>query len=351
MLLKKHFFCVSSLFSVALFSNIFLGTVLGNNAQAAIITQATSELEYTHNYSVNNGRVPEGIRLSTTPQTLSIGGNARSEVDEESAINENASEVQVANPFSNPVLPYEARRNNRTTFNAGAEGAQSDYDISVRTVNDPDADPTASSIIQRDTNNSGAAELVLLSQTVAAEAESRYNMTRGYTLENISNQRQQFFITGNVSFDLFSEYEGLGGFANSAMSLFTLFENVAGVNATLDLTSVYDPDIVQSNANASVFERLTTNEPNFGGFLLSTSARAEGGGNISTASISEAFSYRILIDMDVGTRFDFLTGFSQRNTVLFDPQSVEVNGPAISLLFSVSLVLLGFKRYGKSRHH
>lgn len=316
---------------------------ISSMAQAAIIAEATSELEYRHSYLINNGSVPQGIRLSSVPQSLSIAGGAQSTVDEGSAINEEGFEVQVGNPFLTPPLPYEARRNNRTTLNAGAEGAQSDYDISALSVYDQDTLPIVASTIQRDIENSGAAEVVLSSQAVAAEAESFYNITRGYRLENISNQRQRFSIVGDVSFDLFSQYEGMGGFADTAMSLFTLFENVMGVNATLDLTSFYDPNIVESNANASVFERLTTNEPNLGGFLLSTSALAEGGGDVSTASISESFSYRLLIEMDVGSSFEFFTGFSQRNTAIFDPQSINVSSPTALILFGFSALILLFR--------
>lgn len=307
-------------------------------AQAAIIVEASSELDYRHSYLINNGSVPDGISLSNVPQSLTIQGNVQSSANEATAINEEAGSVQIGNPFATPPLPFESRRQNRTTFNSGAEGAQSDYDVSITARDDPNADPSLTSIVERTIDNSGGAEVVLSTQDVSAQASSFYNAERGYRLVNISNNRQVFSIIGDVSFDMFSQFEGSNGFASASVSLFTLFENVQGVAANFSLGNAYNPDIVEDGAGASVFESLTFNEPNIGGFLFNGSTMAQGNGGITTASISEQFTYRLELIMDAGASFDFFTGFRQRNITEYDPQSINVSAPIGLGLFSLALL-------------
>lgn len=314
-------------------------------AQSAIIAEATSELNFRHSYRINNGSVPDGIRLSSVPGSLSISSDLQTNVNEPTAVLETANFVQVGNPFLTPALPFESRRNHRTTFNAGTEGAQSDFDISATSENDPDSDPTATSIVERVIDNSGGAEVVLTTANIAAQASASFGITRGYRLQNLSDNLTNFSIIGDVDFDLSSQYEGANGFANASMSVFTLFEQALGVSADFSLSSVYDPDFTMSGTGASVFESLTFNEPILGGFLFSGSTRAQGnGGDVMSASIRELFTYRLDLTMEAGSSFDFFTGFSQENIAEYDPQAVSVSAPSTLSLFCVTLLVLGFKR-------
>ncbi|WP_371194810.1 hypothetical protein [Glaciecola sp. SC05] len=323
---------------IALFSYLVLPY-----AQAAIIT-ANSELEFRHAYEINNGSVPQGVNISNSPQTLSISGGALSSIDDPAALEEDNPFVQVGNPFTSPALPFRAIRDRRSTYNAGTEGAQSDYDVSVTSRDDPEGDPTLTSIVERSVENSGGAEIRLATQDIAAQANSFYNSNRGYLVENISNNRQVFSITGDVSFDFLSEFEGDNGFASAGMSVFTLFEKTQGVAANFSLNSPYTPNIIENGSGASVFESLTFNEPNFDGFLFTGSTMAQANGGTTTASLSELFSYRLDLIMEAGSSFEFFSGFSQSNAVEYNPQSIDVDAPLGMGLFSIALLSLALTR-------
>ena len=70
--------------------------LLWSGAAFAAPVLGLSELEILHDYTVNSGSVPEGIRLSIRPGSLELSGAAASSVDDPGAVTVDTPFVQIS---------------------------------------------------------------------------------------------------------------------------------------------------------------------------------------------------------------------------------------------------------------
>ncbi|WP_288937874.1 hypothetical protein [uncultured Roseovarius sp.] len=328
-------------FTISLFGLFLLGTVQG--AQAATVN-ATSDLNMLHSYTVNSGSVPAGVRLSLLAGALALGENAASSVDDPTAINSTIPFAQVANPFTDPPIPYIAQRVDRSTINGGLDGSQAQYDMSATSVDDPDANPLDTSIVERTVDTSGAARVFLSAGDVAASAHSDFLLDRGFSFVNESGESVSFNITGEVTASFLASHDGMDGFARASGNLFLEFADMIGTQVDYLPLAPYLRTIEDGDAGASVTEQLVTSGGAFDGFNFSAATTAIADGSDTTASFDASFRYMFRVQMDPGARFNLMTGARQANAVEYTPQLSPVPLPAsLPVLGSAFLMLAAIR--------
>lgn len=327
-------------FSFSIFASLASGMAI-----AAPIS-ADSDLMLFHDYTVNSGSVPQGLSFNIVPGTLVLSSSADSQVDDPAASQINSTSAQVGNAFATPPIPFLANRLNRTTINAGAEGAEASYNVSITQRDDPDADPLETSIVERTVDVNGSARAGISSAPIAADAMSQFENARGYSFENTTNSMIAFNIVGEVRASLSADYNGEDGFARASGTLFLRFEDLMGASVSFLPISPYSRTIDDSDPGASITESLMIGS-SFGGFDFSASATALGNGGDTSANFDATFRYLFGVSIDAGGSLVMRTGHTQVNAVEYNPVPGVVPLPAgIPLLCTTFIGLAMLRRRG-----
>ncbi|MEM6310078.1 MAG: hypothetical protein AAF754_08505 [Pseudomonadota bacterium] len=322
-------------FSASLVLCLFGGPLL------ATPIQAISSLGINNSYTVNNGSVPEGIRLENVVPSLSVSGDVQSSVDDPAATTTTANDTVVGNPFLDPPRPFSANRLSTTTLPGSAEGSTAFFGIEIETEHDADVTDPITSIVSRSTKQSGGAQASISSAPVAAAAFSEFENERAYRFENTTNAEISFVIDGIIDANLLAFYDGTDGFARATGTAYTLFENAIDASAFFAPLTPYVPLTSASNDSASAVESLVANSD---GISLSVAASALGDGSDPLAEVELEFGYFFLVTLDGGGSIDLRTGFSQRNEVQYNPQIAAVPLPAgLPLLLFALAALSGLR--------
>jgi hypothetical protein len=325
-----------------------VATALWSSVAWAAPISATSELEMFHRYTVNSGSVPTGLRINNLFGSLILESSATSNVDDPGASTTNIPFVQVGNPFSDPATPYIAQRIDSTTINAGTEGSQSSYDLTLTAVDDPDANPADTSIVDRTVDTTGSARASITTAPVSADALSSYDVERGYTFENESDESIAFNIVGTVTASFLASYDGLDGFARASGSLFLEFQDLVGTEINYLPIAPYLRSIEDDAPGAFVSESLVTSNGAFNGFNFTAGASAIGDGGDTDASFDATFRYLFQVQMDAGASFNLITGNNQVNGVEYTPVIAPVPVPAsLPILGTALLAFAALKRRAK----
>ena len=305
---------------------------------------ANSELSLFHRYTVNSGSVPDAVRLSSLPGTLVLDADIGTAVDDPDAENTNSVNTVIGNPFSEPPVPFSSTRTDETVLPGGAEGAFAAYDVEIISVDDPDANPFDTSIVDRTVNNSGSVQAEITSGPVGAEGSAFFNNERGYLFENVSDSLVSFNIVGDVRASFLSSYDGSDGFARASGTLFSEFGAHSGATVSYLPLAPYLRTITEEGGTAQVTENLVTSGDGFDGFLFSAATSAAGGADAAEAALDVTFRYLFSISLDPGGSVELLTGFRQRNAVEYTPAPAPVPLPA-----SFSFLLAGLAGLGIAR--
>lgn len=305
------------------------------HAQAAPVS-ATSGLDITHNYIINGGNVPQGIRLSVVPGALDISSNVASTVDDPASDTAESQNVVIGDPFATPAVPFTAVRTRITTAPPSDNLAAAGYAVEATSIDDPDANPFDTSITERRIDNSGGAQLSSSTGDVALAGSSRFMIERGYQFENTSNDLISFNLIGQMTADMSASADGFGTQARTAAFMDIVFADAVGVNISYLALTPYLPNITETGPGASVTQSLFGDDT---GLTFSSVISATGSDVPSEGLFDMTFRYRFGVSMQAGASVSFLTGFNQSNGVNYTVPAPQP--PAVPLPASLPFLLVG----------
>ncbi|WP_424966880.1 VPLPA-CTERM sorting domain-containing protein [Dinoroseobacter sp. S375] len=305
-------------------------------AQAAPVT-AISELSMSHSFIINSGSRPTGIEIETVPDSLTVEGQAESQVDGAGFTTTESSDVQVGNSFSDPPLPFEAQRS-QTQVNLGnGDVATAGYDVSILVVNDPDLGNSANAPTRREIEQFGIAAVSNAADPINGSAISDFNNTRDYRFTNTTNDTISFNIAGQFEAEMRAEHQGPEGFARTSGSFEVLFETGPGVDITYFPVAPYLITVDEDDPNASVAEMFFADDGAIAGVTFSGGASAIADGTEVVASLSAQSRYVFGVTLEGGASMVLETAFSQVNAV----QVAIPDIPPVPLPASLPLLLAG----------
>ncbi|WP_298837948.1 VPLPA-CTERM sorting domain-containing protein [uncultured Roseobacter sp.] len=325
------------------FSASAIAALCAGTAFAAPIS-ADSALTLYHSYTVNSGSAPAAVRISTLPGSLVLQSDLASTVDDPTATNTTSVNTVIGNPFADPVVPFSSERTDETTLPGGSEGSAAAYSVEITAVDDPEADPFVTSIVERTINNSGSASAEITSDPVAAAARASFRNERGYLFENTSDALVSFNIAGDVRASFLSTYDGTDGFSRASGTLFSEFGSGIGAEVGYLPLAPYLRTITEEGEGAMVAETLATSGEGFDGFVFSAATSAPGTGSPVEAALDVTFRYLFSISLEPGGSLEMRTGFRQFNAVEYAPGPSPVPLPASLSFLLAGLVGLGVAR-------
>lgn len=324
------------------FTLLTLTTLFCNFPAHSSIVSATSELNMSHSFLINNGNSPTGIDIFNLSSTLIIDTDLMSTVDDTDFTNNRNQSFQVGNPFSDPPLPVLSTGSDTTVNLATAEFAAATYNYSITSEDDPSDDNF--DITRRDIEQSGAAIIELVDNLVEASAWSSHTGGRSFRFDNVTNDVISFNISGLFEAQMSANYDGEGGYAQTSGGFDMLFD--LGVGAIINYFPVapYLLNINDDDPGAFVSESFLANSGGINGVSFNGSAMATGDGSDTLAELSAQSRYVFTLTLDGGASVLMETGFRQSNTVIYGPEVRQVSTPGILLLSIFGLFSLIFKR-------
>lgn len=317
---------------------IVFGLVTAPAAALAAPIEAVSGLSYLHRHVVNSGNLPTGLSIRTPGGGLSITGNAEAALDRPDATPMETSFIQVGNPFATPPLPYIAERVVSQEVVGGDPSARADYAVEVLALNDPDVMPLDGSIVSRTVENSGGAVFTSLFGAESGSASADYAITREYLFENQSGGRLVFNIVGEMAAEASAAFDGVSGFARSAVSFSNNLDLGAGVSVDFLPLAPYLVNPSETGPGATVLTGLSADA---GGVFFSGLADASGDGD-SAAAFSMTYRYLFMVEMAAGSSFSMFNSFGHANAVGYAVQPVPA--PAAGLLLASALGVAAIAR-------
>lgn len=305
-------------------------------AQAAPVT-AISELSMSHSFIINSGSEPAGIEIDTEPSSLTLNGDATSQVDRPGFTPSDTIDVQVGNSFDDPPTPFEARRSNSQTNLGNGDVATAGYDVSILVENDPDIGNAEEDPIRRAVEQTGIAAVSNAADPLNAEATSSFTNARDYRFTNTTDEAISFNIVGQFEAEMRAEHDGPEGFARTSGSFEMLFETGPGIDITYFPVAPYLITVEEDDPGASVAEMFFAEDGGIAGVTFSGSASAIADGTDTAASLTAQSRYVFSITLEGGVSMLLETAFSQVNAV----QTVAPDVPPIPLPASLPLLLAG----------
>ncbi|WP_375175033.1 VPLPA-CTERM sorting domain-containing protein [Pseudooceanicola sp.] len=291
-----------------------------------------SEVDYTHAFEINSGSMPDGIVFSLA-EVLERSSDASTDLDAPVTNVIDVPSGQVGELYTDPPTPYFDRRGIAETTPDNDHAARASYNVNILQVG---GDSQAGlSIVSREVDNEGAAEVISTDGSVNGSGASDFSLRRVYGFENQGPGLVTFNIAGTFSAEVLAGFDGGAGtgFARSSLSYGLEIAPTDGVLVMHSATAPYLTDIEDSHQDAFVTELLDIGED---GFDFSASASVFGPGGPVDATYSGSFSYEFQFVMASGASFTLTDRFTQINAVDYIAPTTPVPLPA-----SLPLLVVG----------
>lgn len=317
---------------------ISAAVALWGSAALALPIDAVSYLQARHSYTIVGSGAPDFLDVRTSGPTQTRTRD--SSIDDPLAvlaIDDIATQVGAA---VDPPVPYVQTARHRTNRTDPTEFADAQYGLSYTVTQDAGGAffGFGSEAVER----TGLAQARIVSDPVAASAQSGASERRRSEIVNESDREETFAIRGAFEFDLLSSYNGEDGLARTSTAIELLFDGVEPDALTFLALEAYAPDIGENAPGATVTESLILDEAGTPGLRFTGSTTAIGDGGFTEATLGAGFRYLLLVTLGAGETAYLDFGYSQANYVEYKPALAAVPLPATLPLFGGALALFGF---------
>ncbi|MEM9387978.1 MAG: hypothetical protein AAGA68_23185 [Pseudomonadota bacterium] len=317
-------------------SLLILATAI--DAASAASVEVVSFTTMSHQFTVSDGAVPDGVTSQTSGPIFDPFGISSTIDDPEAIVAVDTDDVQIGCASCDPPVPFLSRRQLRTNRVDPTEFSDAQYDISVLALQDQGSDVTFFAMGDVDVDRSGLAQVRITSTPVAAEAYSAYGIARTTTFENTTGRDISFDVTGELDGFVLSRVGGSDGAARTSATFSILFSGLSSEHLSYD--DFAGPVISSSEvgAGATVTYGIFDTDDGILGLQFTVGATATDDDGFAEASFDVFLSYIFGLTLGAGQGVDMTFAWTQVNDAQFHPSPIPT--PAGAILFASGLIPL-----------
>jgi hypothetical protein len=283
---------------------------------------ATSRVDYFHSFTLNSGAGPAGLDFSLFGVDIEAGAEA--EVQTTPIVPDDVRSSQVANPYTDPPLPFFDRRVVAQRTADLGQVARAAHNVTVTSENGTEH-AQSGIITRREVDNDGSAVFMSADGLVSGSAQSHYLIDRFFRYTNDSASSVSFNIVGEFSASVAAGFSGGDGLARASLSYSLDIDPTAGVSVAYLPLAPYLRTIDDDDAGVFVSETLVRGPDGFTFSAGASSSGPEGGDGL----FGGGFRYALLFTMEAGSSFVLNDRFVQNNSVMYTaPATPQVPLPA-----------------------